>query len=295
MCIRDSTTSLPGDIVTKESTDIGCLDASGLDIDGNGRYLVLNTSNDEIRYHVWFNLLDGVNTQNDPVMTNPNGNHEVMFVQDEYTFMVISPGVPGQGTGGYVYLEKPGISPNGSIVYLTTAQTYTGTFGPIIWDQNAAFVLSSFTADIQTDIKAGNNLRVLPIGNNDIPEEGFLIFEFGTEVQEGPVRFLFKPTDNSLQLDPAYVFQYNHDVGSSVTMIRKQGPHQMSGLGTEYGGYITDPAVARKVLENLILDVKSVGIFVEFLIRFPNQLYATLDVYKSGTDLLWPVGEGEDN
>jgi hypothetical protein len=65
----------------------------------------------------------------------------------------------------------------------------------------------------------------------------------------------------------------------------------MSGTGKEYGAYITDPGVAREILQELIREVKSVGIFVEFLIRFPEQLYNTLDVYRSDSSILWPIGQ----
>ena len=63
----------------------------------------------------------------------------------------------------------------------------------------------------------------------------------------------------------------------------------MSGQGTELGAYITDPAVARTVLQDLMKEVKSVGIFLEFLIRYPEQLYSVLDVYDSGSESLWPI------
>jgi hypothetical protein len=65
----------------------------------------------------------------------------------------------------------------------------------------------------------------------------------------------------------------------------------MSGLGLEVAPYLTDPSIARTVLQQLMLQVKSVGIFVDFLIRYPQQLYATLDVYRSGDDTLWPISE----
>lgn len=52
----------------------------------------------------------------------------------------------------------------------------------------------------------------------------------------------------------------------------------------EYPAYVTDPAEARVILQDLIRSVKSAGIFVNFLIRYPEQLYATLDVYSSGVD-----------
>ena len=58
----------------------------------------------------------------------------------------------------------------------------------------------------------------------------------------------------------------------------------MSAHGTEYPLYITNPSEARFILQNLIRSVKSAGIFVNFLVRYPEQLYATLDVYQSGID-----------
>jgi hypothetical protein len=164
-----------------------------------------------------------------------------------------------------------------------------------MWSPNAPYVISSLTSNIQADIKAGNNVRTIAINTvNNIPDtEGFVIFDFGTEREEGPVRYLYKPTSASLQLDPAYVFKSNHDIGSSITVIRRRGAHVMSGLGSEYPAYITDPAVAREVLQNLMRQVKSVGIFIEFLIRYPEQLYSQLDVYKSGNPDLWPINEEE--
>lgn len=65
----------------------------------------------------------------------------------------------------------------------------------------------------------------------------------------------------------------------------------MSGIGKEYSAYITDPGVAREILQDLMRQVKSVGIFIEFLVRFPQQLYSTLDVYRSDSEILYPIGQ----
>ena len=53
-------------------------------------------------------------------------------------------------------------------------------------------------------------------------------------------------------------------------MINRRGAHVMSGSGKEFAPYITDTAVAREILQNIILTVKSVGIFVDFLVRYPE-------------------------
>lgn len=195
----------------------------------------------------------------------------------------ISPNLPDLAIAN----NQWGMSNSGSLVLLEDAvpASITGIKGPYMWDLNAAFVLSSLTGDLNQIIHAGQSLKIINIGPNSLSAAGGqLIFDFGTSFQEGPVRYLFKPSANTIAIDPAYVFVNDHAVGSAVTAIRSKGPHVMSGLGKEFAPYITDPTVARDILEALILEVKSVGVFVEFLIRYPEQLYATVDVYKSGID-----------
>lgn len=188
-------------------------------------------------------------------------------------------------TGGTVRTERPGISNYGSIVILSTATLQPSRLGPYLWDENSDFVLSSLTANLTAEIKAGTTKRNIEVTSNEIPDsEGRLIFDFGTEKQEGPVRYFFKPSDNALAIDPSYVFKYSHDIGSSVAMIRRRGGISFGGFGKEYSPYITDPSSAREVLQELMQEVKSVGIFINFLVRYPQLYYATIDVYKSGKD-----------
>ena len=215
-----------------------------------------------------------------------NSSFEIVSVPSSTSFTFNKFGPDGSSASpGTTRVERIGVAEAGSILTLTTAQLNTDMVGPYIFDLNAAFVLSSFTTDLQEDIKAGNISRTIAVDANDILNEpGSLIFDFGTERQEGPVSYSFKPSNTTIAIDPAYVFEFNHDIGSAVTMIRRKGPHAISNTGKEFAPYITDPTAAREVLQELILDVKSVGIFVEFLVRFPEQLYATIDVYRSGVD-----------
>lgn len=216
-----------------------------------------------------------------------NGTWEITEVVNTTTFKVFSFGDQGTATGGTARVERFALSNNGSVIMLTSSQPESTTKlkGPYVWDLNAAFVLASKLGTISEEIKAGQVFKTLTIGTNNLPNsDGQLIFDFGTDLQEGPVRYLYKPSDNTLALDPAYVFQNNHAVGSSVTLINQRGAHAMSGKGTEYPPYVTDPAVAREIFQELVLKVKSVGIFVEFLVRYPVQLYSTVDVYRSGND-----------
>lgn len=273
-----------GDATQQEITYINMIAASNFDTAGQALRFEISSANDETRYHIWFNVLDGTEDQFNPGIDSVDGTYQVTEVLSLNEFSFMSIGEPGFATGGTTQKEKIGTKESGSIVYLTSAVLDTGILGPNIWDPNASFVISSLTSNIQTDIRAGTNQRTIQISTpNNIPDrEGFVIFGFGTEFEEGPVRYLFKPTDSTIQIDPAYVFENNHNIGDSITVIRRRGAHVISTTGRELAPYITDTAIAREILQDLLLQVKSVGIFMEFLVRFPEQLYAALDVYRSG-------------
>ena len=204
------------------------------------------------------------------------------------TFTYLKLGTDGAAAvPGTSRVERMGLANSGSKVIVTDAisNEVSRITGSYIWDLAASFVLSSNTAEISDSIQAGKIVRLLNTTSNEMSAEGgFLIFDYGRNTQEGPVRYLYKPTDNTIALDPSYTFKFSHAVGSPIVAISRRGPHQMSGKATEYPAYITDPSDARFILQDLIRSVKSAGIFVNFLVRYPEQLYATLDVYNSGID-----------
>lgn len=193
----------------------------------------------------------------------------------------------GATTAGSARVERVGMSNTGSKVIITNAisNQVSRITGAYIWDLAAPFVLASNQGDTTELIQAGKTKTIINLGPNDLPnQEGFLIFDYGQNNQEGPIRYLYKPTNNTLAIDPSYTFKHTHTSGSTFVLVNYKGPHVMSGRGIEYAPYITDPSEARVIFEELVNSVKSAGIFVNFLVRYPEQLYATLDVYNSGID-----------
>lgn len=215
---------------------------------------------------------------------NINGSYKIQTVTSPTTFTFKALGTNGTSIiPGTALVERIGLSNVDSKIILTTAisEANTRLQGAYVWDPAAPYVLSSATAKIQDPIVAGHIVRLLNISDNEIPNEsGFLIFDYGKNTQEGPVKYLYKPADNVLALDPSYIFTQDHAVDSGVTMLSHKGPHAMQGLAAEYGPYVTNPSDARFILEQLIKSVASAGIFINFLVRYPEQLYGFFDCYN---------------
>jgi len=218
-------------------------------------------------------------------LSSINGTWRITEIIDATHFKCSSPGLDGTSTSGTVRVERIGISPENSKVILRSSKLEPDMPGPYMWDENADFVLSSYTANLISQINAGTTNRNILVEPNDIPEEeGRLIFDFGTERQEGPVRYFYKPSISAIAIDPAYVFKFTHEIGSAVTRINRRGGIQFKGDGSERAPYITDPSAAREVLEELMQEIKSVGVFLNFMVRFSKTYYGTVDTYRSGVD-----------
>jgi hypothetical protein len=213
---------------------------------------------------------------------NLNGGFVITSTtSDTFTYNLV--GTDGtSSTPGYALVQGTGLAPTGSEVIITSAlpASFSGITGPYIWSLSAPFVLSSNTASLTAAIQAGQNVPLLALTANTIPVTGgYVVFDYGLNTQEGPVKYLYAPNNTTLVLDPSYIFQYSHAVNSVVTAIDNLGPHVMSGQGTEYPPYITNPSEVRLTLEELIESVVSAGIFIDFLVRYPDQLYSVLPTY----------------
>ena len=290
MILQQGTALLP------EITKVSLAGGGGFfDVIGNGKHFTLKSGGNTNSFHIWYYVDDGVNEQNNPSILPIDGTFLITSVPTSTTFTFTSPGEAGIVSGGTARVERIGMAASGSLLYLTSAQINTGIYGPYMWDAAAPYVISSLTSNVQQQVKAGSIIRTLQVtGPNNIPDaEGFVIFGFGTEKEEGPIRYLYKPTANSLQMDPAYTFKFTHDIGDAVTVIRRKGAHVMSGSAAEYPLYITDPGIARETLKAVMTEVKSVGIFINFIVRYPQLVYNSLDIYKSINPDLWPVNDEE--
>jgi hypothetical protein len=214
---------------------------------------------------------------------NTNGPFELASASStQFTINLI--GTAGTvGTPGTASKEQRLLAPNNFKIIITTSVSsdVTKIKGPYIWQLNAPFTLSADTSTTTTDIVAGKTYKLLTLGSNNIPEgPGYVVLDFGKNNQEGPVKYLYKAAENVIAVDTSYTFQQFHTSGAAIVAVSKFGPHIPTGQGNEYPPYVTNPPDARKLLQDLIVSVASAGIFIDFIIRYPNQLYGTINVYS---------------
>ncbi len=213
---------------------------------------------------------------------NTNGPFELVSATSSQ-FTVYQVGTNGSASvPGIASKEQRLLAPDSFKVIITTSVSseITKIKGPYVWQLNSPFTLSADTSTTTTNIVAGKTYKLLVLGSNDIPDgPGYLVLDFGKNNQEGPIKYLYKAAENIVAVDTSYTFQQFHDIGASVIAVSKLGPHIPTGKGNEYPPYVTNPPDARKLLQDLITSVASAGIFIDFIIRFPNQLYGTINVY----------------
>jgi len=213
---------------------------------------------------------------------NTNGAFQLTTANSSQ-FTIYQVGTSGTASvGGIASKEQLLLAPNNFKIIITTSisSDITKIKGPYVWQLNAPFTLSADTSTTTTDIVAGKTYKLLVLGSNNIPDgPGYIVIDYGQNNQEGPIKYLYKAADNIIALDTSYAFQQFHSPGADVVAVSKLGPHIPTGDGNEYPPYVTNPPDARKLLQDLIVSVASAGIFIDFIIRFPTQLYGTINVY----------------
>ena len=103
-----------------------------------------------------------------------------------------------------------------------------------------------------------------------------IIFSFGTDSEEGPLRYFSRPTNTILSFNPAIAFKHDHSIGDVVNFatspsntgeedygIALQG-YKPKDNGSDYSTFLTDPLTAQKVLAELLGNIVAAGVPVSF-------------------------------
>jgi hypothetical protein len=144
-------------------------------------------------------------------------------------------------------------------------------YGPHIFDTSKPYLIGSQECNITQNVDASSNFVVTVDDSIEFPDqEGFLVFGFGTDNEEGPVKYLGRPSSNTLFIDPAYKFKNFHPAGTNISLVESNSVYDPAKDGTDYPFYVTDVVSGRLYAEELIKLVAATGINLVVNIIYPN-------------------------
>jgi len=142
--------------------------------------------------------------------------------------------------------------------------------GPYIYDQSQNFTLLAPNGSLELTANSSTGQILFVSSTEDFPDtEGFVMLDFGTVQQEGPVPYLNIPSDSSILLSPAYILQKNHAVGSNVSLALKQNVIPRTD-GFDYQGYVTTTAAGRIFAIELIEKIVAAGLNIVVTVVYPG-------------------------
>lgn len=128
------------------------------------------------------------------------------------------------------------------------------------------------SAEIQDTLEAGQVYTQLTVDDaSEIPDgAGYLIFDFGLETQEQPVKYIGRPNDQTILLDPAHVFTKTHTSGGKINLLSSVTPAVPRTDGSDLAVYLTSPSAARAAVQSLLQALVAAGVVVNFVILLPE-------------------------
>jgi hypothetical protein len=170
-------------------------------------------------------------------------------------------------------LESPVAPANGtwigSFLYEPSGEPYTVTGKKCILQQN---------------ILAGSVQPTLNVDDADNidDEQGYLIFSWGLNQEEKPVKYLRRSNSNTLLLDPSHVFAKNHLTGTVINQLDPQlTAFRPRENGDDSAIYLPSPTAVRGLIQNMLKNLVAEGVIVKFVILLPNFKYLILNPYET--------------
>jgi len=123
-------------------------------------------------------------------------------------------------------------------------------------------------------IKKGNVYTSITVDDvsNLVDTSGELIFGFGTNEEEFPVKFRGVLPNDTLLIDPSYVFQYPHVVDTVVNVLSAES-------GTEYDIFMPSASDARTIVQTILETLSAAGIIVTFVILAEDYRFVIENPY----------------
>jgi hypothetical protein len=148
-------------------------------------------------------------------------------------------------------------------------KSYLGSY---VFNPKSGVTISGTSCKLNQDLASGDIKTVVQFDNTLSFQdgEGYLMLNWGQKNQEGPIRFLSRPSASSLLIDASYKFKQSHLSGSSVHLINSTAPYSPKPDGSDYQAYLTDTSAGRLNAEDIINKIKMAGTFLNIIIVVPD-------------------------
>lgn len=161
--------------------------------------------------------------------------------------------------------------------------------GSFLFDPNGTqqtFTVTGQNAQLTTGIQKNNVYTSISVDDTSkiSSSNGVLVFGWGTERQEQPVKFRGVPNSRTILVDPSYIFKFDHPIDDYVNVISDLKAFRPAKDGSDLAIYLTSPAGARAAVQTILQSLAAAGIIVNFIILAPKYLYLLDNPYISEDD-----------
>jgi len=161
-----------------------------------------------------------------------------------------------------------------------------GDYGPYVFDTTKTYQIGSEEANTTVAISSDSS-NIVPVDDaSAIPDqEGYVVFDFGGQNEEGPIPYISKPSSNSIIISPSYKFKNKHPSGTNISLINQNYSYTPAQDGSDYQFYATDIVSGRVYAEDLIKEVSATGINLVITVIYPNPI--GLEGWNNPDNLDW--------
>ena len=158
-------------------------------------------------------------------------------------------------------------------------------YGPYMFDIAQQYVIGATECNTTQLVDSSTGIIVNVDDSSGFADsEGYLIFGYGTDYEEGPIPYISRPSNTTLMINPSYRFINVHQVGTNITLISEKAAVVPNASGLDYQNFITDIVSGRIYTEDLIQSIAATGITLVITVLYPNDIglgkYGTEDSEK---------------
>lgn len=155
--------------------------------------------------------------------------------------------------------------------------------GSYIFDPDGiknTFTVGTPVTSLQQQIEEGSNVtNILVQSVEGFPADGYVVLEYGTNVQEGPIRYFSvvpgsQTVPSQVILDPSYVFKFPHSTLSQLQIVTSLSRFTPASDGSDYPVYLTGTTDARNFFFTLLESITAAGVFIDRQVQYPDIRYA---------------------